>query len=158
MKLDKADLRIDLPVTYEQTTPLIAFVTAPFEHARHVACAAIETTEQSGCPESLSWVAGLGSEIISLGIKQGAKISITGPQAVKARSRISRICLLELFKRVRTAQKSTSSAAFASTYMAAKRQSEPYQAAKNALRGRIHAPFKAWVVNDERYQAFTTTS
>lgn len=73
-----------LQVPYGLHEPLIQYTSLSYPHAKQV-IDSNTALRQTGCHESLSWIAGLGAEVISNGIKHGAPYKPGVPQKSSAR-------------------------------------------------------------------------
>ncbi|CEQ43139.1 SPOSA6832_05029 [Sporobolomyces salmonicolor] len=98
------------PAGERAAVPRVELVEVEFEHSREAVAReyGVEEDEALSCQESLSWVQGLGTEVITNGIRQGAasKRKLGEPLGPKARTitqhRItprSRLSKLSLFQR-----------------------------------------------------------
>ncbi|GAA5928082.1 hypothetical protein JCM1841_005903 [Sporobolomyces salmonicolor] len=171
------------PAGERAAVPRVELVEVEFEHSREAVAReyGVEEDEALSCQESLSWVQGLGTEVITNGIRQGAasKRKPGEPLGPKARSRLSKLSLfqrhLELQPRALSPSSSpdsvvglSSSATYFSTKhgTASSSSSASYPALKAAVRARPTAPppppplsseagpFAAWLVSGEKWESF----
>lgn len=75
--------RTDLPAPYSLKRPDIVLTDLKYVHAKQEV-PVDSVGAQAGCHESLSWVKGLGVEVISQGVKHGAPVKHGQPQKSKA--------------------------------------------------------------------------
>ncbi|GAA5894894.1 hypothetical protein JCM5296_007610 [Sporobolomyces johnsonii] len=151
-----------------------------FEHSREVVArvCGVDEDEVLSCQESLSWVEGLGTEVITNGIRQGAssKRKPGEPLGPKARSRLSKLSLfqrhLELEQRILSSSPSSSSSStgpssstglreattyFSTKHDAASSSARAYQDLKAAVRATTEeaaGPFAGWLVSGEEWESF----
>ncbi|GAA5873946.1 hypothetical protein JCM1840_000239 [Sporobolomyces johnsonii] len=153
-----------------------------FEHSREVVArvCGVDEDEVLSCQESLSWVEGLGTEVITNGIRQGAssKRKPGEPLGPKARSRLSKLSLfqrhLELEQRILSSSSSSSSTGpsssttglreattyFSTKHDAASASARAYQDLKAAVRAtatteeEAAGPFAGWLVSGEEWESF----
>ncbi|GAA5963872.1 hypothetical protein JCM21900_004434 [Sporobolomyces salmonicolor] len=87
------------PAGERAAVPTVELVEVEFEHSREAVAReyGVEEEEALSCQESLSWVQGLGTEVITNGIRQGAasKRKPGEPLGPKARSRLSKLSLFQ---------------------------------------------------------------
>ncbi|ORY88095.1 domain-domain-containing protein [Leucosporidium creatinivorum] len=144
-------------------TPAVAFTDLTFDSARDAVAEreAVDEAEVMSCPETISFVASQGVEVLVNGIRQGAKTKRKLGEALGDKSR-SRICKLALFARYEAllaslpnyidpprSHRGPSSA----TYNEAKRTATDYQLAKRAVRG-VEGPLHGWLISGARWEGF----
>ncbi|GAA6064737.1 hypothetical protein JCM10212_005316 [Sporobolomyces blumeae] len=153
--------------------PRVEFSTEPtFCNGRDAVASTfgIDEGDVQSCQESLSWVQGIGTEVISNGIRQGASSKRKPGEPLPLKSR-SRLCKLSLFQREREVRQAleaaleppSSIAPRPLTYFAVKHAHEAtssdeaastlarYQCLKQAVR---EGPFRGWLVSGRRWESF----
>ncbi|GAA5989062.1 hypothetical protein JCM5350_003644 [Sporobolomyces pararoseus] len=130
-----------------------------FEHSREVVARSARVREEEvvSCQESISWIEGDGTEVITNGIRQGSSSKRKEGEALgpKARSRLSK---LGLFKRHLEIQSILSSEPLQETIYHDVKHSktlstdaDEYQELKAAVRD---GPFKGWLVSGRDWESF----
>ncbi|GAA5963530.1 hypothetical protein JCM3765_006270 [Sporobolomyces pararoseus] len=126
-----------------------------FEHSREVVArsAGVKEDEVVSCQESISWVEGCGTEVITNGIRQGSSSKRKEGEALgpKARSRLSK---LNLFQRHLEIQMELSSITLEQkSYYEVKHSpnSNDYQRLKAAVRD---GTFGGWLVSGSEWESF----
>ncbi|KAK4702076.1 hypothetical protein P7C70_g4146, partial [Phenoliferia sp. Uapishka_3] len=136
-----------------------------------------KASSDASCPESLSFVRGLGTEVIVNGIRQGCSSKRKGDNPFGPKSRFvihscvwetlltrspprrSRLCKLSLFERFEKVRQTITDEIVplppAATYFVAKRQAlgHSYQEAKSQAQ-KAGAPLNGWLVSGEAFESF----
>ncbi|EJT97713.1 adenosine deaminase/editase [Dacryopinax primogenitus] len=137
-----------MPAPFDQHPPSIHFTDLRFPFPK---------PSQAGPapPESVSWVAGAGPEILVGGIRRGASLKSRKGLQPSGRSRLCKLSLFNsyLWLRERLALPPLPSDI---TYYDAKQACAAYTLAKRMLRSPAH-PFANWVISGQPWESFDTS-